>query len=125
MLQNYFEKAHAILGIVDSPSQQRLRKSLYSGEWRPEFVRHVSHKIAAQPFQTSQFGDVVQHQYGAESIAGTHGRYRGGKIFLTQRSSDDFRFNPGFAVQYMPYRLDQFRLPYNFYQRATRFRREL
>src|SRR6202171_6676396 len=125
MLQNYFEKAHAILLIVDGPSQQRLRKSLYSGERRSKFVRYVGHKSAAHTFQTAQFGDVVQHQYGAESIACTHGRYRGGKIFLSQRSSDDFRFHPGFAAQYMPHRLDQFRLANNFYQRAARFRREL
>src|SRR6202023_1993650 len=51
VLENDLEEADAILRVVDSAGDKRLRKTLNSSERRPEFVGNVGNEIPADALE--------------------------------------------------------------------------
>ncbi len=55
MLENNFQKAFAVLRVVDRAGQQGFGKTLDRRERSFEFVRNIGDEIAAHPFESAQF----------------------------------------------------------------------
>src|ERR1700689_5528524 len=123
MLANDFQKPPVVLGIVNRSSQQRLRKTLNSGQGSLEFVRDIPDKILADAFEPAQFGHIVQNDhrsgwlvrwYVSIRVQGLHGR---GRYRKTQKLHDSYLnivLQTFLALQIFANKTDQFRASNDF-----------
>src|SRR5438132_6602131 len=84
VLENDFEKADAVLRIVNGPGEERFRKTLNRGKRGFEFMGNVGYEIAPHTLELAQLGDVVQHDDRAGSFRGADRCDGGRKKALAQ-----------------------------------------
>src|SRR5713226_4673160 len=125
MLEDNFEKAAAVLRVVDGASEEGFRETLNGGERGLKFVRDVRDKIAADALKLAQVGDVVEHDNGAGGFGGAHGGDSGREKMLTESAGDDFGFDARFAGEHLANCFDQLGLTHHFDESAARLRRDV
>ena len=108
-----------ILRVVDGAGQQRFRETLNGGKRRFEFVRNVSHEIAAHALELAQIADVMKDKHSAGFFSSAHGRGGCGKKSLAHRAGYNFRVYRRLAAQHTADGFNQFRLPNRFDESAT------
>src|ERR1700735_2265800 len=107
MFENDFEKARAVLRIVNRASEKRFGEALNGSEGSSEFVRDVGDKIAPHAFESSQFGNVVEHHDGPSRVSRAHSGNSDCKMMLPQRTSDDLRLDARLAVKNLAHGFEQ------------------